>query len=139
MLIEVQDHKVFERDGFDIHCEVPVSFSQAALGCEVDVPTLGGRVKVTLPEGTQSGKKMRLKGKGIVRLGSYGMGDQILTIHVETPNKLTDEQRKLFERLAETEKDCHPISRRFFLRRLKSFFNRGQLFFIEWLCIKPFP
>ena len=71
--------------------------SQAALGTTVRVPTLTGNVEMKVPPGTQSGKKMRIKGKGFQKLGGYGAGDQIITVHVETPTKLTSEQKKLFE------------------------------------------
>src|SRR5690606_9030743 len=93
---------------------IPVSFSQAALGAEIEVPTLEGKVAVSIPEGTQSGRKMRLKGKGIQKLGGYGLGDQILTIHVETPTKLSAEQRDLFKRLSELDGDSNPMGRGFF-------------------------
>lgn len=109
------EHDFFEREGFDVYCEVPITFSQAALGATVEVPTLGGKVEVSIPAGTQSGKKMRLKAKGIQRLGSYGQGDQIISIEVETPSKLSDEQRKLFEELALLEHTkTNPMSKGFF-------------------------
>lgn len=116
VLINVQEHEMFQRDGFDVHCVVPISFSQAALGCKVEVPTVDGKVELSIPEGTQSGKKMRLKGKGIERLGNYGKGDQIVSIHVETPTKLSGAQRELFEKLSEFDdnKNCNPMSRGFF-------------------------
>lgn len=116
VVINVENHSIFERDGFNIHCTIPISFSQAALGDEIEVPTLDGKVSVNIPEGTQSGKKMRLKGKGIQRLGAYGMGDLILTIHVETPSKLNSEQKEIFKKLAEFEshEKSHPMSRGFF-------------------------
>lgn len=116
VVINVLPHSIFERDGFNLHCTVPISFSQAALGDEVEVPTLDGKVAVTIAEGTQSGKKMRLKGKGIQRLGAYGIGDLILTIHVETPTKLSAEQRDLIKRLGELEEEgkSNPMSRGFF-------------------------
>lgn len=116
VLVRVKDHEIFERDGFDVHCKVPVSFSQVALGTELEVPTLTGKVQLSIPAGTQSGKKMRLKSKGIERLGGYGYGDQIVHIHVETPTKLTQEQRELLERLNEIDADrqSHPMSRGFF-------------------------
>lgn len=113
--ILISEHDFFQRDGFDVYCHVPISFSQAALGATVEVPTLGGKVEVSIPAGTQSGKKMRLKSKGIQRLGSYGQGDQIIAIEVETPSKLSDEQRKLFEELAALEHtNTNPMSRGFF-------------------------
>jgi molecular chaperone DnaJ len=95
---------------------VPISFPQAALGAEVEVPTLEGKVSVKIPAGTQAGKKMRLKAKGIQRLGGHGLGDQILEIHVETPTKLTSDQREMFEKLQELEKVSvsNPMSRGFF-------------------------
>ncbi|MBT7766631.1 MAG: molecular chaperone DnaJ, partial [Bdellovibrionales bacterium] len=115
VLVSVKEHEFFEREDFDIYCTVPVSFSQAALGTEMEVPTLKGRVKVTVPAGTQSGKRMRLKAKGIPRLGGHGHGDQIISIHVETPTKLCGEQQELFQRLAMLEKqECNPMSRKFF-------------------------
>jgi len=115
VLIRIKEHEFFEREGFDVHCKVPISFSQAALGAEVEVPILAGKVSLTIPAGTQSGKKMRLKGKGIQRLGSYGQGDQIITVVLETPSKLSEEQRELFGRLAELEHTkTNPLSRGFF-------------------------
>ncbi len=112
--IRIEEHELFERDGFDIHCTIPVSFSQAALGAEIEVPTLEGKVMVNVPEGTQSGRRMRLKAKGIQKLGGYGLGDQILTIHVETPTKLSGEQREIFKRLAELDGESNPMGRGFF-------------------------
>lgn len=121
--IHLVKHDFFQRDSFDVICEVPVTFSQAALGSEVEVPTLGGKVSVTVPAGTQSGRRMRLKGKGIARLGGYGMGDQIITIVVETPSKLSDRQRELFEELAELEQTkSNPMSRGFF-EKVKDLFQ----------------
>jgi molecular chaperone DnaJ len=116
VVVDVKEHDIFEREGQDVHCIVPISFSQAALGSEIEVPTLDGKVQVSIPEGTQSGKKMRLKGKGIQRLGGYGVGDQILTIHVETPTKLSAQQKDLFEQLSQLEEQgaCNPMSRGFF-------------------------
>jgi len=118
VLIQIKQHKIFERDGVDVFCQIPISFTQAALGCEVEVPTLDGKVAVTIPEGTQSGKKMRLKAKGITKLGGYGKGDQILSIHVETPTKLTGEQRDILIQLQESEgtNNCHPMGRSFFTK-----------------------
>lgn len=116
VVVNVLPHDLFERDGFDVYCKVPISFSQAALGAEVEVPTLSGKVKVSIPAGTQAGKKMRLKSKGIERLGAYGYGDQILEIHAETPTKLSNEQKELFQKLQELENGagCNPMSRGFF-------------------------
>ncbi|MBT3983538.1 MAG: molecular chaperone DnaJ [Bacteriovoracaceae bacterium] len=115
--IHLEEHEFFEREEFDVHCIVPISFSQAALGSEIEVPTLTGKVSVKVPAGTQSGKKMRLKNKGITRLGGYGSGDQIMSIHVETPSHLSAEHKEIFKSLAELEqKNCNPMSRGFFDR-----------------------
>lgn len=116
VLIQIQDHEFFKRDEYDVHCEVPISFTQAALGTEIEVPTLGGRVSMKIPEGTQSGQKMKLRNKGITKLGGYGFGDQIITIHVETPTKLNKEQRELMARLAELEPNSNPMTKGFFDR-----------------------
>lgn len=121
--ILIQQHAFFERDGFDIHCNVPITFSQAALGAEVEVPTLNGKVQMTIPSGVQSGKKMRLKAKGIQRLGGYGQGDQIITVVVETPSKLSDEQKELFRQLGELEQTgSNPMSGGFF-EKVREFFQ----------------
>jgi molecular chaperone DnaJ len=114
VVINIKQHEIFERDEFDVHCTVPISFSQAALGDEMEVPTLSGKVALKIPVGTQSGVKMRLKGKGIQRLGGYGVGDQIVTVHVETPTKLSSEQKELFKRLTEVDHHSNPMSRGFF-------------------------
>jgi molecular chaperone DnaJ len=118
VLLRIQDHEFFKREEYDVHCEVPISFSQAALGTEIEVPTLGGRVSMKIPEGTQSGQKMKLRNKGITKLGGYGFGDQIITIHVETPSKLTKEQREIFSRLSELEQNntSNPMTKGFFDR-----------------------
>lgn len=117
VLIDIEEHEFFRRDEFDVICTVPISFSQAALGSEIEVPTLGGKVSMKVPEGTQSGQKMKLRNKGITKLGGYGFGDQIITIHVETPTKLSKEQRELFTRLSEMEQTTtNPMSKGFFDR-----------------------
>ena len=95
--IRVKKHDIFERDGDDLHCEVPVSFVTAALGGEIEVPTLSGKAAIDIPEGTQAGKQFRLRGKGIKGVrGSYP-GDLYCHIVVETPVKLTEYQRKLLK------------------------------------------
>lgn len=116
IVIDMQQHSIFERDGFDVYFTVPISFTQAALGAEIEVPTLDGKVMFEIPAGTQAGKKMRLRGKGIQKLGGYGNGDAILTIHVETPTKLSSEQKDLLKQLEglESGNKCHPMSKGFF-------------------------
>jgi molecular chaperone DnaJ len=97
--IDVKPHPIFQRDGRHLHCEVPISFPDAALGGELDVPTLDGRVKLKVPAETQSGKIFRLRGKGVTQVRGSGVGDLLCKVIVETPVKLTEEQRKLLEEL----------------------------------------
>jgi len=104
VVIEEKEHPYFERHGEDILYDLPVGFSQLVLGAEVEVPTLDGKVKFRIPAGTQSGKIFRLKGKGIPRLNAYGRGDQLVRVMLYTPEKISGEERKLIEKLAEYEK-----------------------------------
>ncbi len=123
ILVKVNEHAFYQRDGFDVHCTVPITFSQAALGANIEVPSLSGKVQVTIPSGSQSGKRMRLKNKGIAKLGGYGFGDQILTIHVETPTALNAEQRELLEKLAKFDhQNSNPMGKSFF-EKVKEIFQ----------------
>jgi molecular chaperone DnaJ len=103
VVIEVEDDPRFLRDGADLVYELPISFSQAALGQEVDVPTVYGDEKVKIPAGVQSGDVLTLRGKGLPHLGGGGKGDEHVRIHVWTPTELNPEQRELFRKLAEVE------------------------------------
>ncbi|CEJ96166.1 Chaperone protein DnaJ [Caballeronia glathei] len=124
--IHIKQHSVFERDGDDLHCQMPIQFTTAALGGEIEVPTLAGRASFTVPEGTQSGKTFRLRGKGIKGLRSSIAGDLYVHVQVETPVKLTDQQRDLlkqFEKsLVEGGSRHSPQSKSWF-DRVKSFFD----------------
>ena len=100
--IRIKKHEIFERDGDDLHCSVPVSMTTAALGGDIEVPTLGSKAEISLPEGTQHGKTFRLRGKGIKGLRSSYPGDLYCHISVETPIKLTEHQRKLLRELQES-------------------------------------
>ena len=93
--IHIKPHSVFQREGDDLHCEMPISFAKAALGGEIEVPTLSGKVSFTIPEGTQSGKTFRLKGKGIKGVRSGYAGDLFCHVAIETPVKLTEKQKDL--------------------------------------------
>ena len=97
--IRLKKHDIFERDGDDLHCAVPISFTRAALGGEIEVPTLQGKAAIDIPEGTQAGKQFRLRGKGIKGVRSSYPGDLYCHIAVETPVKLTEHQRKLLKEL----------------------------------------
>ncbi|MGO4375071.1 DnaJ C-terminal domain-containing protein, partial [Paenibacillus sp. MCAF20] len=89
----------FERDGDDIYCEVPLTFAQAALGDEIEIPTLTEKIKLKVPAGTQTGTYFRLKGKGVPKLRGYGQGDQHVKVTVVTPTSLTEEQKDLLRQL----------------------------------------
>lgn len=112
--LTVEEHPLFRRDGQDIICEVPISFSQAALGAEIEVPTLNGSARLKIPAGTQPGHIFRLKGKGFPFLRGTGTGDELVRIMVEVPSKLTSRQKELlqeFERLSDSAST--PISKGF--------------------------
>ena len=97
VVVQVKAHKTFERNGLDLHCELPVSFATAALGGDVEVPTLDGKVKLSIPSETQTGRRMRVKGKGIKSLRSSAVGDLYCHVVVETPINLTERQKELLE------------------------------------------
>ncbi|MGV3487136.1 MAG: molecular chaperone DnaJ [Tuberibacillus sp.] len=108
IVFHVKPHKFFERDGDDVFCTVPLNFAQAALGDEIEVPTLYGKVKLKIPAGTQSGTHFRLKSKGIKNVRGYGQGDQHVTVKVVTPKHLSEREKELFRELAELG-GSHPI------------------------------
>ena len=102
VVLNVKPHKFFERDGDDLHCMVPISFPQAALGTELEIQTLEGPATIKVPEGTQSGKEIKLRGQGVPHLNEHGKGDLIVEIRVSTPTKLSKSQRDLLKQLEET-------------------------------------
>jgi molecular chaperone DnaJ len=113
--LSVREHAIFNREDTEVLCEVPISFTQAALGAQIDVPTLDGISKQKVPPGTQSGEVLRLKGKGIPALNGRGRGDQHVRLVIETPRTLTKEQRELLEKFAaSTGESTHPQASRFF-------------------------
>ena len=109
--VTAQPHDVFRRDGTAVFCEAPITFTQAVLGAELEIPTIDGKVKYTIPEGTQTGTVFRLKGKGIPVLNGRGRGDQYVTVTIETPRPLhreqTDALRKFSETLSEGNYEKH--------------------------------
>ena len=123
VVIHVRDHPLFERDGTDLHCEVPISIAQAALGCEVEVPNLEGKETVELSAGTQSGEQVRLRGRGLPRLGGGPRGDIVARIFVEVPPKLDARQRELLEEFARATGDEVSPRRRGFLDKLRDLFE----------------
>jgi len=115
IVLSVKPHQFFERDGNDLHCLLPVSFTQAALGADLEIPTLEGHTTLKVTEGTQSGKEFRLRSKGVPYLNERGRGDLIVQVVVQTPKKLTRIQRELLRQLGETlTVENVPTSRRLF-------------------------
>jgi molecular chaperone DnaJ len=124
--IHIKPHQVFQREGDDLHCEMPISFAKAALGGEIEVPTLSGKVSFTIPEGTQSGKTFRLKGKGIKGVRSGFAGDLFCHVAVETPVKLTDKQKDLlrdFEKSTTEGGNKHSPQTKTWRDKVKDFFE----------------
>ncbi|BEP48057.1 MULTISPECIES: molecular chaperone DnaJ [Variovorax] len=124
--IRLKKHELFERDGDDLHCVVPVSMTTAALGGEISVPTLKGAAAIDIPDGTQSGKQFRLRGKGIKGVRSSYPGDLYCHVRVETPVKLTEHQRKLLKELDESLKkggDKHSPTDKGWFDKAKEFFS----------------
>ena len=101
VVLHIRPHEFFERDGEDIYCEMPLTFAQAALGDEIEVPTLHGNVKLKIPSGTQTGTKFRLRGKGVPNVRGRGQGDQHVIVRVVTPKNLTERQKQLLREFAE--------------------------------------
>ncbi len=126
VVIHVKQHNVFERDAMDLHCELPIGFTTAALGGEVEVPTLDGRVKLTIPPETQTGRKMRVKGKGVKSLRSSLKGDLYCHIVVETPVNLTERQKELlseFETIATGMERSQTPRQKSFMDKLRDLFD----------------
>ena len=122
--IRVREHSVFQRDGDDLHCEVPIGITTAALGGKIEVPTLDGKAEIDLPEGTQSGKQFRLRGKGIKGLRASYPGDLYVHIAIETPVRLTEHQKKLLRELDASLKDPkHSPQHKGWMDRVKEFFQ----------------
>ena len=122
VFLQVKPHEMFSRDGDDLLCEVPVSFIQATLGTEIEVPTLQGKATVKIPAGTQPGALLRLKGRGVKNLQGYGQGDLHVRVQVEVPTQLNSEQRqKLTEFAALCDGREMPLSQSFFAKAKKFF------------------
>ena len=123
VMLSVNAHKFFERDGDDLHCVIPISFPQAALGTELQIETLEGPATIKVPEGTQSGREFKLRGKGVPHLNEHGKGDLIVEIRVATPSKLNKSQKELLRQLSETMKvENTPTSRGLF-EKMKDIFS----------------
>ncbi len=117
VVVHVREHALFAREDYDVFCEVPISFAQAALGAALDVPTLDGKQKLKIPGGTQTGKVFTMRGKGVPHLHGGRRGDHHIRVIVETPTELTREQRGLLEKFADLSGDkTHPQSQSFFTK-----------------------
>ena len=101
IVVAVRPHDIFRREGTSVLCEAPITFTQAVLGAELEIPTIDGKVKYNIPEGTQSGTTFRLKGKGIPGLNGRGRGDQYVTVYIETPTNLSREQKEALKKFSE--------------------------------------
>lgn len=120
--ITVKGHPLFEREGQHLVCRVPITYTQAALGCELEVPTLDGRDHVTLPQGTQSGEVFRLAGRGMPDPRRHGLGDLLVQVTIEVPKKISAEEDRLLRQLAELEQKNVAPERKSFFQQLKDYF-----------------
>jgi molecular chaperone DnaJ len=123
IIIQVKAHPFFKRQGDDVTCQVPITFTQAALGGEVEVPTLDGKAKMRVPAGTQPGTVLRLRQKGMPRRTGIGRGDQLTEVTIEVPQKITEAQRALLEQLAKELGEEVSPQRRTFMEKLKDLFG----------------
>lgn len=123
VFIRVEEHPFFEREGSDLLCTIPISFPQAALGAQIEVPTLEGKETLNIPEGTQTGTRFRIRGKGIPRLDGHGRGDLYVFVRVVTPTRLSKEQRRLLEDLAALDKTENQPADKKFTEKVKDLFS----------------
>jgi len=123
VIIHIKPHEIFKREGYDVVCDVPISFTQAALGGEIDIPTIDGIIKYTIPEGTQTATVFKLKGKGIKRLRSNSRGDQYVRVNVEVPTRLTQKQKDLLRQFAEISGDEGLEQKKGFFEKVRDIFK----------------
>jgi molecular chaperone DnaJ len=123
VVLHVKEHPFFEREGKDLYCVVPISFSQAALGAEIKIPTLDGEASVKIPEGTQTGTNLRLRHKGVPVLNGNSRGDLFVEVKVQTPSKLTKRQRELLNELDADGKLENRPERRSLMSKVKDIFG----------------
>lgn len=116
--VSVRPHPIFERDGYNIHCEVPITFAEAALGADIQIPTLEGQVSYTIPEGTQNGAQFTLRGKGIPFVNSKSRGDLIFQVSIETPRGLSEAQKELLRKFAASLGEKNNTKKESFLKKL---------------------
>jgi molecular chaperone DnaJ len=123
VVLHVKEHPFFEREGNDLHCVIPISFGQAALGTEIRVPTLEGEHTLKVPDGTQSGTTMRIRGKGVPVLNGHGKGDLFVEVRVQTPGKLNKRQRDLLQELEGMTRVENKPQRRTLFGKVKDIFG----------------
>ncbi|MBQ6892901.1 MAG: molecular chaperone DnaJ, partial [Clostridia bacterium] len=121
--IAVKPHAVFERDGSDIYCEVPINYWEAVLGDEIEIPTLDGKEKFSIPEGTQTGTTFTLKGKGVTKVNSSYRGNLYIVVKVEVPKNLNSKQKELLHQLAESYGDKVKSKRDSFFKKFTDLFK----------------
>ena len=119
IVIAVRPHEIFRREGTSVLCEAPITFTQAVLGAELEIPTIDGKVKYSIPEGTQSGTTFRLKGKGIPGLNGRARGDQYVTVYIETPRNLNREQKEALRKFSDTLGESNYEQRKSFFGKFK--------------------
>jgi molecular chaperone DnaJ len=122
IVLSVKDHELFERQGEDLFCDIPIKFTLASLGGSIEVPTLFGKASLKIPPATQSGTTFRLRGKGMPSLRGGHQGDQLVRVHVEVPQSLTSEQKKILEEFARVSGDAAEPTSRSFFEKAKKFF-----------------
>jgi molecular chaperone DnaJ len=123
VVLSVKAHDFFERDGYDLHCVVPISFPQAALGAEIEIPGVDGEVTLRVPEGTQGGKEFRIRNEGVPHLNDNGRGDLVVEVLVQTPKKLTRTQRELIRQLADSMSVENKPASRNMISKMKDLFS----------------
>ena len=125
IIIAVRPHDIFERDNYDLHCDIPVSYADLVLGAEIDVPTLEEKVKFHIPEGTQSGTQFCLRGKGINKVNSSAKGDVYFRVVMETPRNVSSEAKEVLKKFAELTDNSNYVKRQSFLDKLTRIFRKN--------------
>ena len=123
IVVSLKEHKIFERDGGDLHCTMPITFPQATLGAEVEAPTLTGKIKIKIPAGTESGRVFRLRGKGVLDVRTGHTGDLYVRVHIAVPKKMSNKQEELLRQFAEEAGDEVYPERSSFLGKVKDFWD----------------
>ncbi len=121
--IHVDEHELFKRQGDDLVLELPIGYAEASLGCKKEIPTLHGTARLTIPEGTQSGKVFRVRGEGCPNVHGQGKGDLLVVVTVETPSRMNARQKELMEEFGRLEEENNSSSRKSFMEKLKGFFS----------------